>query len=258
MESKNRLHVFLDANVFIRGTTLPRFPYEVLRHAAKGDFQPIASPIVLESARLYIGQEYFVLNHGITLNEFALPDIAPEPNALVYIGNFHHYPNVDAMRFFIQEMWGAILRELPDAHLYLVGANPTQEIREMADGAHFTVTGRVADIRPLIQRASIGIAPLVSGAGLRGKVMEYAALRRTFVATSIAMSDLVFREGVDYLLADQAEDFVRRVVTLLKDPGLARKMGESAYDTVCRNYDNHRLVDYMDRLYAHLESGSAC
>jgi predicted nucleic acid-binding protein len=58
MANEQPLRVFLDANILIRGITLPRFPYEVLRHAAKGDFIPILSPIVLDSARWYV-QELF-------------------------------------------------------------------------------------------------------------------------------------------------------------------------------------------------------
>ena len=49
-----KLRVFLDANILIRGVTLPRFPYEVLQHAAKGNFIPVFSPMVLDSARLYV------------------------------------------------------------------------------------------------------------------------------------------------------------------------------------------------------------
>ena len=54
MANEGRLRVFLDANILIRGITLPRFPYEVLRHAAKGDFIPVLSPMVLDSARWYV------------------------------------------------------------------------------------------------------------------------------------------------------------------------------------------------------------
>jgi hypothetical protein len=66
MANEQPLRVFLDANILIRGITLPRFPYEVLRHAAKGDFIPILSPIVLDSARWYV-QELFP-DHREALN----------------------------------------------------------------------------------------------------------------------------------------------------------------------------------------------
>lgn len=82
-QTEKKLRVFLDANILIRGVTLPRFPYEVLRHAAIGDFIPVFSPMVLDSARLYI-QELFpehlealdvllgLLNHEL------VPDPSPE------------------------------------------------------------------------------------------------------------------------------------------------------------------------------------
>jgi predicted nucleic acid-binding protein len=58
MANNQALRVFLDANILIRGITLPRFPYEVLRHAARGDFIPVFSPLVLDSALWYV-QELF-------------------------------------------------------------------------------------------------------------------------------------------------------------------------------------------------------
>lgn len=80
---RKTLRVFLDANVLIRGITLPRFPYEVLRHAAKVDFTPVFCPIVLDSARFYV-QELFpdhqeALEVFLSLIRYELvPDPAPE------------------------------------------------------------------------------------------------------------------------------------------------------------------------------------
>lgn len=54
MVSQPQLRAFLDANILIRGVTLPRFPYEILRHTAHGDFIPVVSPLVLTGARLYV------------------------------------------------------------------------------------------------------------------------------------------------------------------------------------------------------------
>ena len=88
-------------------------------------------------------------------------------------------------------------KEIPDVRIYLVGANPSEKITRLADGQRiFIVTGKVPDIRPYIQKASICIAPLITGAGLRGKVIEYAALHRTFVATALATTDLAFEDGL--------------------------------------------------------------
>jgi predicted nucleic acid-binding protein len=83
MAADTQLRVFLDANVFIRGITLPRFPYEVLRHAANGEFVLVTSPLVLDSVRLYVGtlfpdyRETFEVLLAVLHYEL-VPDASPE------------------------------------------------------------------------------------------------------------------------------------------------------------------------------------
>jgi glycosyltransferase involved in cell wall biosynthesis len=205
---------------------------------------------------IYPYQEYIVLNHGVSFAEFCLPEIKPVSHSLVFVGNYAHYPNVDAITYFFKDIWPGIQKEIPDVHIDVVGAHPPKEILDLADGKQIFVTGSVADVRPYIQKASVCIAPLLKGAGLRGKVIEYAALRRPFVATSIATTDLVFKDGIDYLCADTAQDFVQKVVKLLKDEQLATQMGNTAFETAQRNYDTRRLVNFLYRLYQLLEGRS--
>jgi glycosyltransferase involved in cell wall biosynthesis len=205
-------------------------------------------------SNLYPFQEYAVLNHGLDFDEFTLPDIEAEPYTLVFVGNYLHYPNDDAMEFFFNEIWENIRKEIPDIRIYVVGANPTDNLLRRSDGKQIIITGTVADVRPYIQKASVCIAPLISGAGLRGKVIEYAALHRPFVATSIASTDLVFKDGIDYFCADTALEFSKKIITLLKDQQLARRMAETAYVTARQNYDNAHLTRYLLSLYEYWEN----
>jgi len=204
---------------------------------------------------LFSNQEYAVLNHGLTFDEFVIPDVEPEPNTLVFVGNYKHPPNEEAMTYFFKEIWEGIRKEVPEVRIYLVGMNPSKQIKSLVDDRHIFVTGSVPDVRTYIQKATICIAPLISGAGLRGKVIEYAALRRTFVGTSIAATDLVFRDGIDYLCADTAADFTQKIVQLLKNKEMARQMGISAFETARKNYDTRRLTGFLNRLYNRLEMG---
>lgn len=204
--------------------------------------------------KIYPFQEYAILNHGLGFDEFSLPEVKSEPNTLVFVGNYLHYPNAEALDFFFNEIWGVICREVPDVKIYLVGTNPTEQMLRMADNRQIIVTGMVDDVREYIQKASVCIAPLISGAGLRGKVIEYAALRRPFVATSIASTDLAFRDGVDYFCADTAAEFSEKVIKLLKDENFACQMAARAYETARQNYDNHRLTGFLLSIYDYLEN----
>jgi len=202
-------------------------------------------------------RQYVVLNHGVSLDQFCLPDQAPENHALVFVGNFLHYPNEDAVRFFFGRIFGQIKDRVPDVKVYLVGANPTSRVKRYHDSRHVFVTGAVDDIRPYIQRAAVCIAPLISGAGLRSKVIQYAALRRACVATSIAATDLLFEDSKDIFIADDPRVFAQRVLYLLERPDAARQMAESAFEQVQKYYDNRKLVGDLYRVYESLENSQS-
>jgi glycosyltransferase involved in cell wall biosynthesis len=201
-------------------------------------------------ARINPLRPYFVVNHGITLDEFCLPDREADERTLMYIGNYLHYPSEDAIQYFFGQIYEAICREVPDLRVFLVGANPTPTVMRYHQDGRVIVTGRVDDFRPYIQQATVCIAPLVSGAGLRTKVIQYAALRRACVATSIATADLMLRDGSDICIADDPATFAERVVFLLKHPEVTRAMAASAYEKACMHYDNQRIVRSIYALYA--------
>ncbi len=198
-------------------------------------------------------KEYIVLNHGINLDEFCLPDITPEDRTLVFAGNFRHYPNENAVFFFFEQIFGEIRAQIPDVNVYLVGTNPSRQVMRYHDGRHIYVTGAVEDIRPYIQRATVCIAPLITGAGLRSKVIQYAALKRVCVATSIAATDLLFEDGKDIFIADDPSTFAQHVIYLLQHPDVARRMAQSAFEKARLHYDNRNLILDLYRVYAKLD-----
>jgi GT2 family glycosyltransferase/glycosyltransferase involved in cell wall biosynthesis len=204
-------------------------------------------------SRFTPGRSYTVVSHGINMDEFALADTEPEDDTLVFVGNYLHYPNEDAVRFFFEKVHALVKDQVPDLKVYLVGADPTPPVKAHHDGRHVFVTGGVADIRPYIQRASVCIAPLITGAGYRGKVIQYAALRRACVATSIAATGMLLEDGKEIFIADDPALFAERVVYLLKHPAAARMMAQSAYEKVRLHYDNQRFVQCLYRTYADLE-----
>jgi glycosyltransferase involved in cell wall biosynthesis len=204
-------------------------------------------------ARLNPSQRYTVLNHGVLWDEFCLPDVPSEDNALTFVGHFRHYPNDDAMRYFFKQIFDQIRGRVSSVKVYLVGADPPPQIRNYHDGRQVIVTGTVSDIRPYIQRARVCIAPLVTGAGLRGKLIQYAALRRPCVATSVAAADLLFRDGHEIFVADDPRLFAEKVIHLLQNPGVAHQMSEAAYHVARQHYDNNRLAPTLYPVYSDIE-----
>ncbi|MCB1144790.1 MAG: glycosyltransferase [Leptospiraceae bacterium] len=204
---------------------------------------------------LYPYQNYQVLNHGITLEEFTIEDKEFEIHTIVFVGNFNHTPNTEAILFFFNKIWEAIKLQFPDIKLIIVGPNPELVSHHIID-KNISFMGSVPDVRPYIQKAQVCIAPLISGAGLRGKVIEYAALKRTFVATSIAVTDLDFIDEKDFYLADSPEAFAKRLIELLNDTEKCKKFGESAYSSVIKKYDTSVLIEHLENYYSILDNES--
>jgi GT2 family glycosyltransferase/glycosyltransferase involved in cell wall biosynthesis len=172
-----------------------------------------------------------------------------EPNTLIYTGNFRHLPNVDAALYLINEILPKVRQEIPDIRLYLVGAWPTPEIQELAQKNGVVATGWVEDMRPYLSRASLFVAPIRLGVGIRGKILEAWAMRKAVVATPIACAGLKAKHGEHLWVAEDTEGFVKGIVTLLRDVDLRRRLGWNGRRLVEEKYNWEVAVAKQIQVY---------
>jgi glycosyltransferase involved in cell wall biosynthesis len=156
------------------------------------------------------------------------------------------------MEYFCREILPKVQQHVPDAKLYIVGAEPTAALRKLHNGQSIIVTGRVDDIRPYIARSSVYVVPLRLGAGIRGKIMEAWASRKPVVATTISAAGLVRKHEENILIADTTEEFVEAILRLFGDPVLRAKLGENGLNTCRQEYDWSSQVRKHEELYAEL------
>jgi glycosyltransferase involved in cell wall biosynthesis len=198
--------------------------------------------------------DYYVVNCGVDFSDFCLPEIEPEKKSIMFVGHYLHYPNEDAVDYFMNGIFPDVLKEIPDVKIYFVGAEPTEKVLSYHDNKNIVVTGTVDDVRPYMQKALVCMAPLVSGAGIRTKVIQYAALKRVCVATTIAQEGLSFKDGENIFITDEANVFAQRLITLLKNPALAQKMANNAFELAKEHYDYPQLTLALYEVYSRLES----
>jgi glycosyltransferase involved in cell wall biosynthesis len=139
---------------------------------------------------------------------------ARQPN-LLFVGNYIHPPNADAAERLVREIFPLILRRVPEAELRIVGPNPPGDLHGHPG---VVVTGEVPDVRPYLEDATVVIAPLRLGGGMRVKVAEALAAGKAVVATSLAAEGLGATHGDQLLLAEESEPIADSVVDLLLDP----------------------------------------
>ena len=163
---------------------------------------------------------------------------------LVFTGSMDWLPNDDGICFFIEKILPRLAQARPDVRLTVVGRNPTARLRQMAAAdPRITVTGRVDDVRPYIDRAAAYVVPLRIGGGTRLKIYEAMAMARPVVSTTVGAEGLPVRDGRDLLIADDAEAFARAVLRTLEDQALARRLGEQARALVCERFGWEHAAD---------------
>lgn len=172
------------------------------------------------------------------------------PRSLVFTGSMDWMPNDDAIRYFLDEIWPSIQRQVPDVTLTVVGRNPGPGLIERAARqSGVTVTGRVDDVRPFMERAACFIVPIRIGGGTRLKIYEAMAMEKPVVSTTIGAEGLPLRPGIDVLLEDQPEAFAGAVVRVLMDDDFAGRVGVEAADTVRTRFSwDHVALRFTDLL----------
>jgi GT2 family glycosyltransferase len=147
-------------------------------------------------------------------------------NGLIFVANFDHAPNVDAILDFHATSWALIAEAVPAAQLMIVGYAPPPSVTALA-GERITVTGQVPEVAPYLDAARISIAPLRYGAGVKGKVGEALMHGLPVVTTPIGAEGMDLVEGEHTLIAEAGEDFARAVIRLYDDGELWQRIAEA-------------------------------
>ena len=163
---------------------------------------------------------------GVDIDFFRPGDYTPS-HSMVFTGAMDWLPNQQGMLFFVSQTLPHVHAGVPDADLWIVGRYPSPEIQRL-EGPRIHVTGRVDDIRPLLQRAAVYIVPLRSGSGTRIKIFEAMAMGKAVVSTSLGAEGLPVTHGKNILIADHPREFASAVVRVLRDRELAAGLGQAA------------------------------
>lgn len=148
-------------------------------------------------------------------------------NVILFTGLMNHPPNVDAAVFFAREVFPRIRRSVPAAEFWVVGRNPTREVRALAELSGVRVTGAVVDTRPYFAAASVVVVPLRFASGARYKILEAWVMNKCVVATRIGAEGLEAEHGGNIYFADDAASMADTVVRLLRDPLLRTRVSSA-------------------------------
>jgi glycosyltransferase involved in cell wall biosynthesis len=167
--------------------------------------------------------------------------LAPDPagyedrQGLLFVGNFRHRPNADAVIFFASQVQPRLQGLLPDVALSVAGSDAPPEVLALGAPA-LQLLGFVPDLDPLLQGRRVFVCPLRFGAGMKGKVGQALAAGLPVVTTSIGAEGIGLVDGEHALIADDPAQFAARVAEVYRDPELWRRLSENGRRLVAERF----------------------
>jgi len=250
IETMRGLQVWRDANAAMMRRYEPAIAAEFDRVVAVSD---VDRSILLDVApQLTID----VLPNGVDTK--ALRPL-PEPTSrrsLVFVGTLNYRPCGDAVLWLTREVLPKLRQRFADIDLWIVGKEPPPEVEALASEGVY-VTGRVEDVAPYYERATVAVVPLRAGGGSRLKILEAMALGRPVVSTSVGAEGLEVTHGHDILLADDAESFAAAIMQLIDQKETWRTIAGNARRFVEERHDWDRITEKQLEIYDELLQGKS-
>lgn len=192
------------------------------------------------------------LRTAIEVSSYPFPGGPRNPDSLLFVGNFQHLPNVQGLTYFCREIFPLLRARRPQVTLNVVGAQATPQIRRMFEAEGIHLLGQVADIREPFSRHAAFICPILTGAGVRVKILEAFASGIPVVSTSLGAEGLHAASGTHLLIADSPGEFAAATLRLLEHPAEAAALALQARQLVERTYDWCVVGGKLDGVYRQL------
>jgi O-antigen biosynthesis protein len=187
------------------------------------------------------------LRAGIDTARYEFRPCGREPLTMLFVGSFRHTPNRVALEWFVEHVLPLILEKQPAARLAMVGSDPPPPHVFGGASRSLDMLGYVEDVREPLSRYSVFVCPILSGSGVRVKLLEAFAAGIPVVSTTVGAEGLARKDGEFCSLADTPEAFAERVLALLANPQMASEMAARARQEVEANWDmavlTRRLVE---------------
>ena len=188
---------------------------------------------------------HFVIPNIHSVNERP-PDLSSR-GGLLFVGNFNHTPNLDAVLYCAKEILPIVRKTLPDMTLTIVGNNPPKDILAL-QSTNIFITGYVPSVTPYLEKARVSIAPLRYGAGMKGKIGEAMAHGLPVVTTGIGAEGMGLVSGETAFIANTPGEFAKHIITLCTDDTIWRSLASAAKQFIVDYYSPQKVSIQLEKI----------
>ncbi len=178
--------------------------------------------------------EIAVLPNGVDTTHF-YPRTCEKHCDVLFCGNMHYPPNIDAALYLAKEVMPLVWKERPTTKLMLAGANPVSAVRNLQSD-RVAVTGWVEDMTDCYAKAKLFVAPMQIGTGLQNKLLEAMAMKLPCITSTLANNALCANEQTQVAIAHTPQEYADKILQLLTDSDKAATLARNGYDYVLAKY----------------------
>ena len=205
--------------------------------------------------RKYCSKPIIDIPYGVYPEEFT-PKYELEGKPKFYhIGSMNWMPNEEGIRWFIDEVLPKTVEKVPDFVYHLAGRSMPEWLTTMKD-PHIDVVGEVPDAKAFVANHDVAIVPLLSGSGIRIKIIESMAMGKTVITTRVGAEGILYDEEVNIIIAENKAKMVEAIRSLDENPQNAVHIGQAARKLVEETYDNRKIIARLLMFYEQIRPGS--
>ncbi|MEO9307217.1 MAG: FkbM family methyltransferase [Nitrososphaera sp.] len=176
-----------------------------------------------------------------------------ERKDLVFVGGYNHPPNVDAVEYFISDIFPIIQNKLPDIKFYVIGSNVPEKIKNLcSSNKNCILVGYVPDLSSYLLNCRVMVAPLRYGAGVKGKITQSMTYHLPVVTTSIGAEGISEKNDDVLLISDDPTDFANKVIKLYENKELWTRLADKAYEFADIHYSPESVRNVFSQIIQRL------
>ncbi|MCB0755490.1 MAG: glycosyltransferase family 4 protein [Flavobacteriales bacterium] len=188
---------------------------------------------------------------GMNVAELEAKSLQSASIHLYHLGAMDWLPNVEGINWFVNDIWPNITANLPDIQCSLAGREMPASLLSRSFG-NLTIVGEVSSISEFVSDKNVAIIPLLSGSGLRVKILEALGYGKVVITTSLGATGIPYENGKNMLIADSPDEFVKQIRALKENPELITSIGNEARKLAEREFDLKNLSSKLTYFYANM------
>ena len=175
----------------------------------------------------------------------------PEEKTCFILSALDWIPNQQGLYWFLEKVWPEVIKNVPDITLHIAGKGTPDKIFSLSS-PQLKVHGFVEDASDFMQKYDLMLVPLLSGGGMRLKIIEGMAVKKVIVSTAVGAEGIDCTDGKNILICEKPEDWVKTIVKYFKERSGFAELGENASLLIREKYYNNKVIEKLVSFYLQL------